>query len=126
MAGEPHVLIKFEALSDRQSYLYIDDININPNASVGIEEITSLASAKVYPNPINGTSQLELNLVEADELTLTLVDVLGKQMASINRNMNAGINRISINAFYANLDAGFYFIQINSENGQKTVQFVKN
>lgn len=126
MAGEPHVLIKFEALSDRQSYLYIDDININPNASVGIEEITSLASAKVYPNPINGTSQLELNLVEADELTLTLVDVLGKQMATINRNMNAGINRISINAFDSNLDAGFYFIQINSEKGQKTIRFVKN
>lgn len=128
MAGEEHVLIRFEATSDRQSYLYIDDININPNASsgVGVEEIETLNNAKVYPNPIDGTSQLELNLNDNDEFNLTLVDVTGKRIASIAKNLNAGLNRISMAEFATNLNAGFYLIQIDSENGRKTVRFVKN
>lgn len=127
MAGEEHVLIRFEATSDRQSYLYIDDININPNHSgVGVKEIETLNSAKIYPNPIDGTSQLELNLTESDEFNLNLVDVTGKQLVSLARNLTAGVNRISMAEFAQNLNAGFYFIQIESEKGQKTVRFVKN
>ena len=129
MAGEPHVLIKFEATSDRQSYLYIDDININPNATsseTSVNEIETLTKSTIYPNPIDGTSLLELNLTEADEFTFTLVDVLGKQLKSITRNLSAGKNRVSLNEFDYALNAGFYFIQINTENGQKTVRFVKN
>ncbi len=126
MAGEEHVLIRFQALSDKQSYLYIDDININPNHTVGIREIESLTGATVYPNPIDGTSQLELNLTEDGKFTFTLVDVLGKQLSGLTRNLNTGVNRISLNEFGENLNAGFYFIQINTESGQKTVRFVKN
>jgi len=127
VAGDEHVLIKFEALSDRQSYLYIDDININPNyASTGIKEIASLAGAVVYPNPVNGTSQLELSLTKADKFTFTLFNVVGKQMATVTRNLDKGINRIMLNEFGTELTAGFYFIQMNTANGQKTVRFVKN
>jgi PKD repeat protein len=127
MAGEEHVIVRFEATSDRQSYLYIDDININPNL-LGVEDdaIETLSSAKIYPNPIDGNSQLELNLTENDEFNFTLVDVTGKQLSAFSRNMNAGLNRVSITEFDTNLQAGFYFIQINSANGQKTVRFVKN
>lgn len=126
MAGEEHVLIKFEATSDQQSYLYIDDININPNHGVGVEEIETLSSAKVYPNPIDGTSQLELNMTEADAYTFVLYNVLGKEIATVSRNLNAGLNRISLNEFSADLKAGFYLIQITTENGQRSVRFVKN
>lgn len=124
MAGEEHVLIRFEARSDRQSYLYIDDININPSY-VGINEIESLSSAKVYPNPIDGTSTLELNVNESDDYVFTLYNVVGKRMASISRNMQPGLNRVSIDSFSNNLDAGFYLIQITTDSGQKSVRFVK-
>ena len=127
MAGEEHVLVRFEATSDRQSYLYIDDININPNvASTGANEIEILVNAKVYPNPIDGTSQLELNLTESGEFNLTLVNVVGQQLSAVSKNLTTGLNRISLNEFSSDLNAGFYFIQINSEKGQKTVRFVKN
>lgn len=125
VAGDEHVLIRFEATSDRQSYLYIDDININPN-HVGIEEIETLASANIYPNPIDGTSQLELRLTEADEFTFKLVNVLGKEIATFGRNLNVGSNRISLSEFGTNLNAGFYFIQMTTESGQKSIRFVKN
>lgn len=126
MAGEEHVLIKFEATSDQQSYLYIDDININPNHSVGVDEIESLSSATVYPNPIDGTSQLELNLTEADEYTFVLYNVLGKQLSTITRNLSAGLNRISLNTLGTEFKSGFYLIQITTESGQRSIRFVKN
>ncbi|MCB9185400.1 MAG: choice-of-anchor J domain-containing protein [Flavobacteriales bacterium] len=126
MAGEEHVLIKFQATSDQQSYLYLDDININPNHGVGINEIDGLLTASIYPNPINGSSQLELKLQEADQFTFNLVDVTGKMIASFGRSLNAGLNRISLSDFDSNLNAGFYFIQMNTQHGQKTLRFVKN
>ncbi|MFM1876768.1 MAG: hypothetical protein RL266_2505 [Bacteroidota bacterium] len=126
MAGEEHVLIKFEATSDQQSYLYIDDININPNHGVGVDEIETISTATIYPNPIDGTSQLELNVTEADEFTFVLYNVLGKQLSTVSRNLNAGVAKISLNEFNAELISGFYLIQISNELGQRSLRFVKN
>lgn len=125
MAGEEHVLIRFETTSDRQSYLYLDDININ-GQFVGVREIDGLRSSKIYPNPIDGTSQLEIELAEGDEFTLNLVDMLGKQLATIGRNLTAGSNRIPLADFRTDIEPGIYMIQMNTQEGQKTLRFVKN
>ena len=127
MAGEPHVLVRFEALSDNQSYMYIDDININPNASsIGIEETGVFRTVRVYPNPIDGNSQLELILEEAVITNVVLVNVMGQELGHRTTKFNSGINRIAISNLNSNLTAGIYFIQLNSDKGVKTIRFVKN
>lgn len=127
MAGESHVLIKFEALSDRQSYLYIDDININPDAgSIGIDETGVFTDVKVYPNPVNGNSQLELNLEEPVDAEVSLLNVVGQTLGSRTTQLNAGLNRIPVSSLNTSMSAGIYFIRLSSEAGTKTVRFVKN
>lgn len=131
-AGEEQVLIKFEALSDQESYLYLDDININENATtdtssgIGINEIGTMAGASVYPNPVNGTSVLELNMLEADHVSISLLNAVGQQLALMSRTLNVGINRISLNDLGTGLKPGFYLLRITSENGQKSLRFVKD
>lgn len=128
MAGDEHVLIKFEATSDQQSYLYLDDININENAStgIGIEENGIIAHTGIYPNPIDGTSQLEVRLNEATRATVSVHNALGQLLATSEHNLMVGTNRIGLNAYTSQLQAGVYVLQVRSSKGASTVRFVKN
>ena len=127
MAGEEHVLIKFETSSDRQSYLYLDDININPNApNVGVDEIGVFNNTRIYPNPIDGNSQIELNLDENVEVEISLVNVMGQRLGLRSAQLQTGLNRIPVSSLNSSLDAGIYFIQLNSDKGVNTIRFIKN
>jgi hypothetical protein len=127
MAGEPHVLIKFEALSDRQSYLYIDDININPDAgSTGIDDTGVFTDVKVYPNPIDGRSQLELNLEEQVNAEISLLNVVGQTLGRRTTQLNTGLNRIPVSSLSTSMSPGIYFVQLRSEVGTQTIRFVKD
>ena len=125
MAGEEHVLIRFEATSDNQSYMYIDDININPSVS-GISDAGVISHARIFPNPINGTSQLEISMKEAVVADIVLMNVMGQTLSASNRTLTTGVNRISLADESNSLNAGVYLIQVRSELGTRTVRFVKN
>lgn len=126
VAGSPRVYIKFEATSDQQSYLYIDDINITPNAPMGIEENDAITEARIYPNPINGTSQLEVVLKEATHASFSIVNMVGQQLAVIDRKLPAGATRIALDSYTANLNTGVYLLHIRTDKGTDTIRFVKN
>ncbi|MCF8464303.1 MAG: PKD domain-containing protein [Flavobacteriales bacterium] len=127
MAGEEHVLIKFEATSDNQSYLYIDDININRNASgTGVSEAGVISTLRVYPNPINGISQLEVSVLEAMDADIVLTNVMGQTLSLAKHSLMPGINRVSLATESALLSAGIYLIQVRSELGMKAVRLVKD
>lgn len=126
MGGEGHVLVKFEATSDQQSYLYLDDINITPNAPMGIAENTAVQNARIYPNPINGTSQLEIVLSEATHTTLSIVNMVGQQLAVIDRKLPAGVTRIALDSYASDLNAGVYLLHIRTDKGSDVIRFVKN
>ena len=74
-------------------------------------------SANVYPNPNNGHFFLELDLSESMELSISLVDALGRKNYSIanRQNFAAGKNRIIVEV--EDLPKGIYFLRIRSEEG---------
>ncbi|TNF29897.1 MAG: T9SS type A sorting domain-containing protein, partial [Bacteroidetes bacterium] len=127
MAGDEHVLIKFEALSDRQSYLYIDDININANASTGtgISETSGIESMNIYPNPVDGTSQIEIMTSESQHVTISILNALGQQLSMQDMKLAVGTNRIGMTDAQT-LKSGIYLLQLRSEKGMSTTRFVKN
>lgn len=127
VAGKEHVLIKFEAVGANQSYLYIDDININPNASdVGVREIGAISNMSVFPNPINETSQLTISAKEVLDVQVVLLNVVGQTLSTSNHQLQVGVNRISLADKSAKLNSGVYLVQIRTNEGTQTVRFVKN
>jgi len=127
MEGEEHVLIKFEVTSDNQSYMYIDDININQNVSgTSIVDAGVISTLRVYPNPINGNSQLEISVKEAMNADIVLTNVMGQTLAISQQSLIMGLNRLSLADESASLSAGIYLIQVRSELGTKTIRFVKD
>lgn len=125
MAGEEHVLIRFEAMSDKQHYLYIDDININPSENTGIDEVDEISSVSIYPNPISSETMIELSLTSASSATIEVVDVVGKSVGGKQFNLSTGLNRLPLSTVAEVNSAGIYFILIKTAQGTEAVRFVK-
>ena len=81
---------------------------------------------QVYPNPINGNSQLEISMKEAVNAEISLLNVMGQTLSINQQQLVVGLNRISLSDANASLQTGIYLVQVQSEIGTKTVRFVKN
>ncbi len=96
--------------------LYIDDVclRINEAAGMGEAEITS-ENVEVYPNPAKEDVTIVFDLTNNGPATVSLYDQFSKMHIEKKYEAEAGVNRIKLPL--ENLDAGLYFIKINSRNG---------
>jgi PKD repeat protein len=101
---------KIVLINDNGNNVYFDNININ--SVVGINEITELNNFNIYPNPFNERATIELNLNKDAEVSIQLVDVLGKKVRQIASKTKLGG---SINHKFEiqknNLNTGLYFVK---------------
>ena len=66
-----------------------------------------------YPNPFNPTTQISFGLKQEGFTTLTIYDMLGRQVATlVNRNMPAGYHSVEFSG--ANLPTGMYIYRLTS------------
>ena len=75
-----------------------------------------------FPNPFNGSTQFNLNLVKSSDVTVEVYNVLGKLVKSATyENLQAGVNTIAINA--SDLSAGLYSyrVVVGSEMATRTM-----
>lgn len=81
----------------------------------GIEENKALTSVSIFPNPAvdNVTVSFESN--EANEATITLVDLSGKVVINQSALLQSGKNNVTIET--SNLTAGMYNVMITTTNG---------
>ncbi|MCC6725990.1 MAG: PKD domain-containing protein [Saprospiraceae bacterium] len=84
------------------------------------KEVVGLTALKVFPNPTSGLATVEFMLRNALELDVQLLDLNGRVVRSANGEFRAGFNRHSIDA--NGLNAGVYFLQLLSAEGQQTVR----
>ncbi|MCP9292155.1 MULTISPECIES: T9SS type A sorting domain-containing protein [Gracilimonas] len=69
-----------------------------------------------YPNPFNPTTQISFTLPKAQQVTLKVYDMLGREVATLaNREMfSSGMNTLNFNA--SNLSSGLYIYRLTSGN----------
>jgi len=76
-----------------------------------------------YPNPFNPSTTISFDLPSSEFVTLTLYDVLGKQVATlVNEVRNAGRYDIRFDAGY--LSSGMYFYKISAGNFNQIKKFI--
>lgn len=70
-----------------------------------------------YPNPFNPSTTIEYHLAQAGHISLTVHDVLGKQVAVlINTQQDAGVHRVLFNSSKFYLSSGIYFYQLRASS----------
>ena len=115
--GEPHVLIKFETVSDRTSNLFLDDINIS-SASTGIQDGDISSKVDMFPNPTNGVFNVSTRL---ENTSVVIVDMNGKQVFN-EQLQSAGRSSYDL----SHLTAGIYLVRFGHELGISTQKLVLN
>ena len=68
----------------------------------------------VHPNPASNNAAIELNLVEANEVVIEVLNTLGQKVFTYAASMSSGLNKIELPA--ATLNAGLYYVNITIAN----------
>lgn len=97
--------------------------NWDPNNSgyTGINDPKSISSINVYPNPMSTHATLELNLLESNNVNISITDLTGRIISEVlNEKMAAGNHTINIQT--PKLASGMYFVQIRTGNENKMIK----
>ncbi len=81
--------------------------------SAGAAVITEYALHQNYPNPFNPTTTITFDLVEAGNVTLTVYNLMGQEIATlVNNELAAGRHQVAFDA--ANLPSGLYLYRMEA------------
>ena len=112
------------AAPDMGAFEYGALVNVNETKVVP----ESFTLHQNYPNPFNPTTILRYNLPEQTEVTLTVYDMLGRQVTQlVNTIQEAGYRSVQWNAtdsFGKPVSAGVYLYQIRAGDFMQTKKIV--
>ncbi len=101
--GMSNIMIRFRATSGYGNNAFVDDINIT--GITGIDNNEFSANVSVFPNPSNG----DLFVLNAENSTIEIIDVLGKIVYSSVLNTNSEQLNLS------SLSNGSYLARISNQ-----------
>jgi hypothetical protein len=88
--------------------------------TTGIDEIESLSSFNVYPNPFSNTTNVEFSLTQPEKISIDVYNLLGEKVTSVaEATYGIGSHTATINA--DNLSQGVYYMTAII-GGQKLTQ----
>jgi hypothetical protein len=120
----PNAIFRFVFISDESdpgNNVFLDDINLfDPTADVGVKESGIAFGLSMYPNPAKDKVTIEYNAQGSHEVNIDVFDVLGKNVASINKGkVETGDHEFELaTAAYKN---GVYMVAI-SVDGNRIVK----
>jgi hypothetical protein len=76
------------------------------------------------PNPSNGIASLQFELLNASDVTISVLDVAGKEVQnSVMNQLTSGTHNVALES--AKWNSGVYFVNITSNGSVLTKKFVK-
>ena len=114
---------KFQFNGNAGNNIYIDDINLLKQESLGLSKNESNFEAlEIYPNPSAGELNVHFSTPKDENAVIKIQDILGKVAQSQSIKAIEGSNLVLLNT--ENLASGMYFLNIQMGTSQKTIQFV--
>jgi hypothetical protein len=131
VAGQTiQIIFQADAANSVWSFLYIDDVCLT-NQMNGVEQEKSplpknFELSQNFPNPFNSTTTIPFSLAEGSFVSLSIMDPLGRQVASVlSQNLGAGTFNATWDA--TGFPGGIYVVslQAGSLAATKKVVLVK-
>jgi hypothetical protein len=87
-----------------------------------VDSKSGINSIKLFPNPANAQVNLSIDLTQASDINIEVVDASGKAMGSIN-----GIDVLKTNYVLdiSSWSTGIYFVKVQTTEGNGVIRFVK-
>jgi len=84
------------------------------NASMA--SLKDLSEIIIYPNPSNETTTIEINSAFNEDILISIIDMNGKYIKSIKKEITQGENKLKLNL--KKINPGTYLIAIENEKGK--------
>ncbi len=94
-----------------------------PTAVPSITSASSLEKLSIYPNPMNSTGNINFDLSSADNITISIYNIQGKEVKAMELGKQAPGNHV-IPFSVTDLQAGTYFAAVTGSNFRKVAKFV--
>ncbi|MEY4886953.1 MAG: hypothetical protein RL767_424 [Bacteroidota bacterium] len=117
-AGQ-ELIVKFECNSAYGNNLWLDNFWIN-TAALGEDEIQSV-QAKLYPNPARDAVKVSLQVSEAGDALVEVINLNGQTVIVQTASVEAGMQSIDLNV--ADLANGVYTVKIALNDRVETLRF---
>jgi len=98
-------------------------IPVHVDLTISINSVKKQSSLKVYPNPVSSNATIDFNLIESENVLISVSDMSGRIIDVIAKSkMNAGTHQLEWNT--SNLDKGVYLLQLQSAAGVEAQKLV--
>lgn len=130
-ASAPHMYsyVDQDAPFDQTVYYRLREVSLNGDVSysnVATARLTQDASdwIKVYPNPVESGRGLTIDafLMDADDVTVAMHDMLGRAVYNSSKSLAAGMGRFSVAT--DQLADGTYFVRVTSSQGTQVKKVI--
>lgn len=123
-AQRQNIRFRFQFISGGGNNFYIDAINFGFPSSVN-KFYTDDANFNIYPNPTSGKTNVALNIMEDSDIKVTVMDMLGREVATIAEGKYAqGTQEFSFNTDAYNATEGIYFVKLTVNGSVYTKKLV--
>ena len=93
--------------------------------NTGVKENENAIIFSAQPNPFNENASIFFSQKTDQKITISLIDVLGKEVFSVNKIYSAGEHSIAINTDGLKLAKGVYTFRISSDKYAASLRVVK-
>ncbi|MEL6863108.1 MAG: CotH kinase family protein [Bacteroidota bacterium] len=108
--------------------IYEEEININftqdDQISAIFEQVSQQSKARVFPNPVTEQLVVQIEVTTFESLQYQVYDAQGKAL-SISGQQALYPGQQTINLTVSDLDAGFYWLRLESNEVQESLKFIK-
>lgn len=102
-----------------QQFIDMDFLISTTSGNVGLADHELVSIGNVYPNPANGSTTVTFNTQKTANVTVSLTNLLGQEVASVNAGkLAAGVNQVNLNL--SNIKAGVYFVNVTADGARQT------
>jgi len=119
-------------LGDHEIYVSVDEdgctgtsnsFTVTVDACIGVEEFGGLSSVELYPNPNNGQFTVKGELEQATDITITVMDAMGREVAA--SIVVPGAQQFNVPLNVSNLANGLYLVRVQTAQGERTIRISK-
>ena len=106
-------------------YLEIDTVDLFSGTftlNVGINEQEEINSINIYPNPTQDIATLQIAAITAEEIEISITDILGKTIYQQKRVINSGLNTVEINV--SSIESGMYVVNIKTKDKRQSANLI--
>lgn len=120
--------LKFGFEAGGGNNFYLDNINLyagGPNESLtSVGELENIYTINAFPNPTDNSLSVQFESLVSESVQIELIDISGKIQQQATIVSQAGTNLVMLDV--ASLQAGIYFLNVETSTGSKRIKIKVN